>query len=360
MVRRRMRPIRKMRISTTPPDAVVLVDGTVYGSTPITMEKPPSDAAILSGRYVVQVYLEGHKHATLYVDANLRKDSVNHEIRLSPSKTPDHIADRNVQGYRTHLPDRSMDIGRYGIEREVEGTDCALALGRDELLVMSLDRKKCLLSIPYGALNEARLEKRFMRGIGGIAIIYNEADFSGLVVDFVIDRSKYRGTDKEMKHRYEWLAETLTRKKREAHTQPAPVRLRPPEYYEVDKSDIANGYIRFDPYDFERLIARLFERKGYRAQVTQKSGDYGADVIASTGKETIAIQVKKWQANVGGPDVQKTVGSMLMHRATRAMVITTADFTNQAYEIQRMGSPVELWNGARLADEFRMHMMRQG
>ena len=69
------------------------------------------------------------------------------------------------------------------------------------------------------------------------------------------------------------------------------------------------------------------------------------------------IQVKQWDANVGGPDVHKTLGSMVSHRASRAMVVTTSDFTNQAYDIQRDGSPVDLWNGARLDAEIRKHMM---
>ncbi len=60
---------------------------------------------------------------------------------------------------------------------------------------------------------------------------------------------------------------------------------------------------------------------------------------------------------MGGPDVHKTLGSMITFGATRAMVVTSSDFTNQAYEIQKMGAPIELWNGSRLREEFRQYLL---
>jgi restriction system protein len=121
--------------------------------------------------------------------------------------------------------------------------------------------------------------------------------------------------------------------------------------------DINNNFSRFEPFEFERLIARLFEKKGYKTTVTQERGDLGVDVLAEAGSEKIAIQVKHWQAPVGGPDIHKTLGSMISYGADRAMVVTSSDFTSQAYEIQKRGAPIELWNGSRLRDEFRQYIL---
>src|SRR5699024_9889553 len=49
-----------------------------------------------------------------------------------------------------------------------------------------------------------------------------------------------------------------------------------------------------DPFEFEKLIAKLFRRMGYTANVTSKTGDFGIDVIAKRENDIIAIQAKKY------------------------------------------------------------------
>ena len=190
-----------------------------------------------------------------------------------------------------------------------------------------------------------------------MSISYNEGGFSNVQYRFVIDVSAYSNSKREVFHRYETLLEKMERKKGGSYAQlPSPLR-RSSEYYRITEEDIANGFLRFDPYSFEKLVAHLFAKKGYSAEVTRGSGDMGVDVMARNSTEAITIQVKKWNANVGGPDVHKTLGSMVSQKATRAIVITTSDFTNQAYEIQKSGSPIDLWNGKRLNAELRTHLM---
>ena len=163
----------------------------------------------------------------------------------------------------------------------------------------------------------------------------------------------------ERRRRAEGLAE-LVRAMKKRSMVPRNQMARKPGYYEVTIRDIENNFERFEAFEFEKLVARLFERKGYRTRVTQERGDFGVDVIAEAGNSRIAVQVKHWQASVGGPDVQKTVGSMVTVGCNMAMVVTTSGFTAQAYEIQRRGSPVELWDGQRLRDEFVRHMLGDG
>lgn len=359
-IRRRMAGLSHMRISTSPPDAIVLMDGAVSGSTPVTFEKPLTDAAALSGRYGVRVLLEGHRPKEFSVSAAPGRGPENRDMRLSPRDSPDPAFDRTVSGYREALPDRTINLEQYELELETAGTEGILALSRDQVLVLSADRKRWLLEIPYPDIIEAKLEKRLMRGIRGITISYREGSLSGLKYAFEMDADSGYGDSSAMRRRYEAIVERLHRGMRESRTHVLRPRPHSPQYYEITEQDIENGFDRFDPYSFERLVARLFTSKGYRTEVTQGSGDMGVDVVARNSSETIAIQVKKWRGNVGGPDVHKTLGSMVSHRATRALVVTTSDFTNQAYDILRGGSPVELWNGQRLANEFREHLIREG
>jgi len=106
-----------------------------------------------------------------------------------------------------------------------------------------------------------------------------------------------------------------------------------------------NNFKDYTPYDFEKFIAKLFEKMGYFCNVTKKTGDYGVDVVARKGKDTIVIQAKKYKHgnNVGNVDVQKILGAMWKYEANKAIVVTTSDFTVQA-ESQAKGAPVELWD----------------
>lgn len=358
-INRRLEGIRKIRVATTPPDALLVVDGQVCDSTPCIIDKPLTEDSALSGKHKLEMLLEGYKRKAVTVDARPRSDSKNIEIVLEPLGSPDDAINAAAHQLRKRLPDRSIDTEQYNIEYEVVGIGHRLLLERDELLIVSHDAKRCLLNIPYGAIRNIKLDKKIRGGIQGIRISYDEGGFSNVQYRFVIDVSAYSNSKREAVHRYETLLEKMKRKKSGSYAQiPSPLR-RSSEYYHITEEDITNGFRRFDPYSFEKLVAHLFAKKGYDAEVTRGSGDMGVDVMARNSTEAITIQVKKWNANVGGPDVHKTLGSMVSQRATRAIMITTSDFTNQAYEIQKSGSPIELWNGKRLNAELRTHLMAE-
>lgn len=120
---------------------------------------------------------------------------------------------------------------------------------------------------------------------------------------------------------------------------------------------IESNYALVNPFEFEKVIADLFVRMGYETQVTKKTGDFGVDIIAIRGDERLAIQVKKYAKanNIGNRDVQRLLGAMQLRtiKATKAILITTSDFTAQARE-QAIGTPMELWNG-----EYLNKMMRK-
>lgn len=356
-INRRMNEISKIKIETLPYDAVVVINNTVFGTTPLTIDKPLIDDAILSGKYSIKLYKEGHETIDFSLSTDLKKKSFIEKFTMSKRTKIDSSMDEQVKELRQRVPDKSIDLSLYGVEREVVGVNEILLLTRDEILVMSKNKEQCLFEIPYGSINFAKYDKGFLRGSKAVKINYNETHYPNHEFDFWVDDDFGKISASELKQRSQSLCEILNRKNKESKIMDIPNRIRSPNYYIVNERDIQNNFSRFEPFEFERLIAKLFEKKGYKSSVTQKTGDYGIDVIAEAGNEKIAIQVKHWQASVGGPDVHKTLGSMMTYGATRAMVITSSDFTNQAYEIQKMGAPVELWNGSRLRDEFRQYLL---
>jgi HJR/Mrr/RecB family endonuclease len=102
---------------------------------------------------------------------------------------------------------------------------------------------------------------------------------------------------------------------------------------------------QYDWQQFEQLIGRLWEDKGYSTEVTQGSGDRGVDVFARKSGETVAIQAKHNSKSnrVGRPPVQKLGGILATNDADRAIVVTSASFTGTAKEeADNFGDGMEL------------------
>jgi len=119
-----------------------------------------------------------------------------------------------------------------------------------------------------------------------------------------------------------------------------------------------NNFTDYSPYEFEQLIGKLFIRMGYDTQVTQKSKDYGVDVIAKKNNVTIAIQVKKYSHGtlVSNTDIQQTLGAMWKIKAEQAILVTTSRFTVHAKE-QAKDAPIELWDKEILHNMIRKYFI---
>ena len=121
-------------------------------------------------------------------------------------------------------------------------------------------------------------------------------------------------------------------------------------------SSAYNDLYKLNPYEFEKFIEDLFSKMDYSARVTTKSngnegGDYGADLIAKKNGNTIIVQVKRWRSGnlVGADAIRSTLGAMPKFKADKSIILTTSDFTEQAYE-QAKEAPIELWNGRYLEE----------
>jgi restriction system protein len=123
--------------------------------------------------------------------------------------------------------------------------------------------------------------------------------------------------------------------------------------------ELLSRLIECSPKFFEHIVVKLLHAMGYGGQfgegrVTNYSHDGGIDGVISEDKlglDVVCVQAKRWQGTVGRPTVQSFVGSMDLIRAKKGVVITTSDFSRDAYEfVDRIeGKRVVLINGKQLA-----------
>ena len=142
----------------------------------------------------------------------------------------------------------------------------------------------------------------------------------------------------------------------------------PDELIEIGHKQIKNelslqllNQIKNDsPYFFEKLVLDLLLKMGYggseidNGELTQKGSDEGIDGIIKEdrlGLDKIYIQAKKWENNVGRPEIQKFVGALQGKRAKKGIFITTSTFSKDAYDYaQNLDVAVILIDGKKLAE----------
>lgn len=127
---------------------------------------------------------------------------------------------------------------------------------------------------------------------------------------------------------------------------------------EQNNNDVAKKLLdklhKLHPGEFEELVQRLLEAIGFEnTEVTKLSGDGGIDVrgVMVTGdvvRTRMAVQAKRWKANVQAPVVQQLRGSLKIHE--QGLIVTTSDFSKGAVnEANRVdATPIALMNGKQL------------
>ena len=110
-------------------------------------------------------------------------------------------------------------------------------------------------------------------------------------------------------------------------------------YQQTNKQASREKQITYDvdPFNYEKLCANHFQSKGYTCALTPKSGDYGADIIATdirNGKK-IAIQCKFYGKGhkVGIKAVQEVISAKQYYKCNEAWVVSNSVYTAQAEEL---------------------------
>ena len=113
------------------------------------------------------------------------------------------------------------------------------------------------------------------------------------------------------------------------------------------------------PAFFERLVVDLLVRMGYggtrqdAGEAIGGTGDGGIDGIIKEdrlGLDIVYVQAKRWEGQVGRPEIQKFAGALQGQRARKGVFITTSSFSREAEDYARsIDSKIILIDGARLA-----------
>jgi restriction system protein len=114
------------------------------------------------------------------------------------------------------------------------------------------------------------------------------------------------------------------------------------------------------PKFFEHLVVDLLVKMGYggsytdAAQVVGKSGDEGIDGVIKEdrlGLDMVYVQAKKWDASVGGAEIDRFVGSLMRKKAHKGVFITTGTFSAGGIKAaQEASAKIVLIDGERLTE----------
>ena len=119
-------------------------------------------------------------------------------------------------------------------------------------------------------------------------------------------------------------------------------------------SEIQYQLQQMDPYEFEQLVADVWEAEGYDTTVRQKSDDRGIDVEAVKQQpfhQKVLIQAKRYSDSntIGSEEVRKYATLyQQVNDADTVVIVTTGGFTNQAERLAR-DLDVKLVDGKSLA-----------
>jgi len=126
-------------------------------------------------------------------------------------------------------------------------------------------------------------------------------------------------------------------------------------------SDLLEQTKKCSPSFFERMVVALLVAMGYGGSLKDagraigRSGDGGVDGLIKQDKlglDAVYIQAKRWDKGiVGSPELQKFVGSLEGHHATKGVFITTSKFSEEAKRyLDKVNKKVVLVEGKQLAE----------
>lgn len=87
-------------------------------------------------------------------------------------------------------------------------------------------------------------------------------------------------------------------------------------------------------YAYECHVGQVLKKWGYtNIQITQQSGDYGADIICKDKRgRRVAVQCKYYSKPVGYKAIEEALAWMHYYGCQVAMVVTNSTYTRQAEE----------------------------
>jgi len=149
-------------------------------------------------------------------------------------------------------------------------------------------------------------------------------------------------------HKKSTINKTIT------ETEPSPVK-----YEYRSNHELLRRLRQMKPQEFEHYIAEMFEKLGYRADVTGGTHDGGIDIIVRRDGVTSYVQCKKYvtrQVSVGG--IRDFYGAVVDKLSGgQGYFVTTNIFTLEARHFA-YDKPIELVDGTQLLHYIRVADMK--
>lgn len=131
---------------------------------------------------------------------------------------------------------------------------------------------------------------------------------------------------------------------------------------EVSFSDIP----QLSAFEFEVLVALLYERNGYKTELLGRSGDSGADLVCFGKDDHLLIQVKQRQTSsnpYGNEPINEIRGadsfySQKFGKVFKLAVVSNGHFSPKAFHHSRQGLTVKLVDGGDLSSMMASHSIK--
>ncbi|MFJ1754422.1 restriction endonuclease [Kitasatospora sp. NPDC088134] len=197
-------------------------------------------------------------------------------------------------------------------------------------------------------------------GLNGFAIVPDPAtgqDREHCLVAVEVDRATFQSLALDRVEPLDCLLHALSGQLSARPEKAEPVSARPAATTFSTSGDEPDLFT-MDPLEFEKLIAELFRRRGFRTSTTDRSGDEGVDVLAEdpdpiTGGK-IVIQAKRYRHTVSPSAVRDLESTMRHQGANRGILVTTSRFGPGSRK-HAQGKPLTLVDGSMLIELLREH-----
>jgi restriction system protein len=124
-------------------------------------------------------------------------------------------------------------------------------------------------------------------------------------------------------------------------------------------AEVLNRAKKCSPQFFEKLVVDVLLKMGYggwseeSSEITGAPGDEGIDGLINEdrlGLDTIYLQAKRWEGNVGRSEIQRFVGALQGKRAKKGVFLTTSAFSADARDyVKHIEPKIILIDGKQLA-----------
>ena len=116
-----------------------------------------------------------------------------------------------------------------------------------------------------------------------------------------------------------------------------------------------NPIDEMDGIEFEKYLAKYFEKQGFDVELTQAGHDFGADLIITRDGVKTAVQAKRYSENVSLSAVQEVFAAAAYYDCDTSLVITNSHYTSSAKKLaEKIG--VELWDRDMLDELFSVEV----